>query len=383
MEPRGEHRRRVMVVGEGPGETEDERGSPWVGKAGRLLRDALGDLGVDLDLDCVSLNAVNCRPPKNRTPTGHEVACCRAKIVNPAISKYAPRIILLMGGSAVASVLGQLRPEALGASGGKGKTPAIGKWRGFTIPVPEWGAWVCPTYHPSYVLREEKRAEVETVWRQDVRRALGLVDSLVPPPEDLRSKVEVLRVEVDVLRAIYAAHESPLVSVDYETTGLRASLHEVVCASFASSPDRAHAFMMPKSGPIPGAWAALMARREVGKVSHNMRFEDSWTREYFVVEDVNWAWDSMLAAHVVDNRVGICGLKLQAFLYFGIQGWGDLIDPYLRAVDERDPSSPNRIREFIERHGEDECLTYCGIDSLVSLRLAMRQMEFINGKAAA
>jgi uracil-DNA glycosylase family 4 len=382
MPPHGENRRRVMVVGEGPGETEDERGRPWVGRAGRLLRDALDDLGLDLDRDCVSLNAVNCRPPSNRTPTGHEVACCRVRIVSPAVERYAPRVILLMGGSAVASVLGPLCPEALGASSGRKKAPPVGRWRGFTIPVPEWGAWVCPTYHSSYVLREEKRAEVDTVWRQDVRRAVGLLDVGIPPPEDLRSKVEVLSVEVDILRAIYLAHEAELMSYDYETTGLRASLHEIVCVSFATSADRARAFMMPDSGPIPGAWAKLMSDPNVGKISHHMKFENEWTIEHFGVEEINWAWDPMLAAHVVDNRVGICALKLQAFLTFGIRSWEDLISPYLESADARDPSAPNRIWEFIERYGEEECLVYCGIDSLVAFRLAMRQREII-GEAAS
>jgi DNA polymerase len=372
MPPHGEHLRRIMVVGEGPGREEDEEGRPWVGRAGRLLRGALRDLGIDLDRDCVSLNSVNCRPESNRVPTGHEVACCRAKIVMPTLERYAPRVILLMGGSAVISVLGSLSAQALGGT--------IGMWRGFAIPVPEWGAWVCPTYHPSYVMREERRAEVDAVWRRDVGRALGLVDVSVPPPEDLRGRVDVLRVEADVLREIYAAHEAKFLSYDYETTGLRASLHEVVCASFAASPDSAFSFMMPRSGPIRSAWSKLMADPNVGKISHNMKFENSWTREHFGVGalgEIAWAWDSMIAAHVVDNRVGICDLGRQAFVNFGIRSWDDEISPYLRAVDDRDPRSPNRIWEFIERYGEDEVLVYCGIDSLICLRLALRQMQAI------
>jgi uracil-DNA glycosylase family 4 len=363
-----------MLVGEGPGEVEDERGRPWQGKTGKLLQGALRELGVDMDEDCVSLNAVNCRPPENRDPTGHEVACCRARMVNPAVERYAPRVILLMGKSAVTSVLGPLCAGALGAS--------VGKWRGLTIPVPEWGAWACPTYHPSYVAREERRPEIDTVWRRDVRRALGLLVADVPAPEDLRSRVTILREEVDVLQEIYRAHEFSLLSYDYETTGLRASLHELVCASFCVSPDRAYAFMMPESGPVRGAWKALMERADVGKISHHMKFEDGWTREHFGVEDINWAWDSMLGAHVVDNRAGICGLKLQAFLNFGIQAWDDAIESYLKSRDDN-PATHNRIREFIDTYGEDECLVYCGLDSLVSFRLAMRQREIIGVEAEA
>lgn len=371
MPPHGDNRRRVMVIGEGAGAQEDRVGKPWQGPSGELVQDVVRDCGLDLFRDCVSLNAVNCRPPDNRTPTGHEVACCRARIVSPAIAEHAPRVIVLMGASALASVLGPLCSNALGDS--------IGKWRGIAVPVPEWGAWVCPTFHPSYVLREDKRPEISTIWKQDVRRAIGLLDEPVPVVDDLSSRVEVLTDEGAILRAIYAAHDAEFLSFDYETTGLRTSLHELVCASFATSTDRACAFMMPKDGPIPGAWAKLMSDQNVGKISHNMKFEDSWTLEHFEVGEINWAWDSMIAAHVVDNRVGICGLKLQAFLTFGIQSWDDVIEPYLKSIDDKDLRAPNRIWEYIATYGERDCLVYCGLDSLTAFRLAMRQRNIICG----
>ena len=367
MRPHGDGERRIMVIGEAPGDADDKRGTPWRGSRGSMLRDVLYDLGYDLDRDCVSLNSVNCR--LDRPPTAYEVACCRFVKVDPAIVKYFPRVILLMGGSAVSSVLGPLCPEAVGGS--------VGKWRGFTVPIPEWGAWVCPTFDVDYVKKHDDRPEIETLWRSDVARALRLLDATVPTPDDLGERVELLHREVDVLRAIYEAHSAPLLSYDYETTGLMPSIHDVVCASFAYSPDRAYAFMMPESGPIPGAWAKLMSDPNVGKISHNFKFENEWTLEHFEVDDINWAWDSMLAAHVVDNRVGICGLKLQCFINFGIRSWDYRIEPYLEGIDKRDLTSPNRIREFIDVHGDDECMIYCGIDSILCFRLATKQMEQI------
>lgn len=369
MPPFGDGLRRIMIVGEGPGAHEDRAGRPWQGPAGELVQGVARECGLDLFRDCVSLNAVNCRPTssdgKNREPTGYEVACCRARIVAPAIESRAPKVVVPMGTSALASVLGPLCPSAL--------SDPIGKWRGMTIPIPEWGAWVCPTFHPSYVMREEGRREVDTIWRQDVRRAVGMLGEPVPAPEDLPSLVEVLSDEGAILRAIYAAHDAELLSYDYETTGLRAPLHELVCASFCHSPDRAFAFMVPREGPVRGAWAKLMSDLSVGKISHSMKFEDSWTREHFGVGEINWAWDSLLGAHTIDNRVGICGLDRQAFVSFGIQDWSGTIGPYLRSIDERDPRAPNRIREFIATYGERDCLVYCGLDSLMAYRLALRQ----------
>ena len=81
----------------------------------------------------------------------------------------------------------------------------------------------------------------------------------------------------------------------------------------------------------------------------------------------------MLAAHVVDNRVGLCGLKLQVFLNFGVPPYDDLVAPFLTSRDKRDPAVPNTIREFVARHGEDELLIYCGLDSLFAYMLMERQ----------
>ena len=127
---------------------------------------------------------------------------------------------------------------------------------------------------------------------------------------------------------------------------------------------------------IARAWRDLLSDPKVGKIAHNIKFEESWSYHKFGAEDIVWAWDSMLAAHVIDNRVGLCGLKLQVFLNFGLETYDDLISPFLQSVD-RDPNSPNRIREFVERHGADEALYYCGLDSLLGFRLAMKQMSEI------
>ncbi|HUC13556.1 MAG TPA: uracil-DNA glycosylase family protein, partial [Acidimicrobiales bacterium] len=357
---------------EGPGAEEDRLGKPWQGKAGKVLQEALSDLKVDLVRDCVSVNSVNCRLPGNRVPTPHEMACCRNKIVQPAIDRTKPRVVILLGGSAVSSVLGSIYP---------GAEEQIGKWRGNVIPVPEWGCWVCPTFHPSYIMREERRREIRTVWEQDLERAVAQLSCPVPEPEDLRALVTILRTEDEVCAALERVlRRKGLFSFDYETTGLRAILHRPVCASFAQSPNRAYSFMFRGSERVAALWRAVLEDPEIGKISHNLKFEDSWSRAHFGVREIEWAWDGLLAAHVLDQRPGICGLKHQAFLHFGIRGYDDLISPYLKSTDDRDPAAENRIFEFIERYGEDECLIYCGLDSLVEMRLALRQREAIGVK---
>ena len=368
MAPWGDNRRGLMIIGEGPGRTEDQKGMPWQGRAGSALARALRSHGIDLARDCVSLNAVNCRPVDNRTPLPFEVACCREVKVLPAIRQYRPRVILLMGGSAVSSVIGSVLAEAQDA--------AIGRWRGWQIPLPSIGAWLCPTFHPSYILREEKRPEIETVWQRDIALALPLLDEPVPDPGELRDKIILLHDERAVLKALERVKtKKGLISFDYETTGLRASLHDLVCIAFAQSPEWAFAFMYNgQKGPVYDAWRDILADDAIGKISHNLAFESEWSRRHFDLDHITWAWDSMLAAHVVDNRPGICGLKHQAFVNFGVPSYDTLIEPYLKSTDPRNPAAPNRIYQFIDKYGGDECLIYNGIDALVAYRLALKQM---------
>ena len=58
----------ILIIGEAPGQVEDRKGLPWQGGTGRLLKRTLEKQGIDLFEDCICVNAVNCRPPKNRAP---------------------------------------------------------------------------------------------------------------------------------------------------------------------------------------------------------------------------------------------------------------------------------------------------------------------------
>ena len=97
MEPYGEYQLEVMCIGDAPGKTEDVKDLPWQGKSGQFLQGIFEELDYDLFRDCTSLNAVNCLPfekDKIRTPSDHEIVCCRDVKVRPAIEKYKPNVII-------------------------------------------------------------------------------------------------------------------------------------------------------------------------------------------------------------------------------------------------------------------------------------------------
>ena len=93
----------LMLIGEGPGEQEDRQGLAFVGPAGQLLTRMLAAISLPRDRVYIC-NVVKCRPPNNRQPTPEEMAACLPHLRGQA-ALVRPRVILLLGATAVAAVL--------------------------------------------------------------------------------------------------------------------------------------------------------------------------------------------------------------------------------------------------------------------------------------
>jgi DNA polymerase len=149
----------LMFVGEGPGEQEDLRGEPFVGRAGQLLTQLIE--GIDLSRAEVYIaNVVKCRPPGNRDPQPDEIEAC-APWLDRQLDLIKPRVIVTLGNFATKLLL-QTKE-------------GITKLRGqeFAFTRAGHSAVLIPTLHPSAVLRSGGRALAES--RADfvhVKRAL-------------------------------------------------------------------------------------------------------------------------------------------------------------------------------------------------------------------
>jgi DNA polymerase len=144
-----------MFVGEGPGEQEDLRGVPFVGRAGELLTGMI-EKGLGLARSEVYIcNIVKCRPPGNRTPLPDEVATCRP-FLDGQIDAVRPRVIVALGKPATSLLLG--RDVAI--------TKVRGTWHAYR------GIPVMPTFHPAFVLRQYTPENRRLVW-EDLKAALA------------------------------------------------------------------------------------------------------------------------------------------------------------------------------------------------------------------
>ena len=154
----GNLRTELMFVGEGPGHDEDAQGRPFVGRAGQLLTRIIAAMTYDR-ADVFITNIVKCRPPNNRVPHRDEVEACAPYLIEQ-IRAIRPRVIVTLGKSATDFFL----PDAFG-----GMTSIRGQFYGWR------GLQVMPTFHPSYLVRNEGNKKIKKMVWDDMRKVMALL----------------------------------------------------------------------------------------------------------------------------------------------------------------------------------------------------------------
>ena len=131
----GNPKARLMFVGEAPGEEEDERGEPFVGRSGQLLTKIIEAIGLSREQVYIA-NVIKCRPPNNRNPEPDEVAACEPFLFRQ-IDVINPTVIVPLGKFAAQCLLKTTDP--------------ITRLRGRRFDYR--GTTLIPTFHPAYLLR--------------------------------------------------------------------------------------------------------------------------------------------------------------------------------------------------------------------------------------
>ena len=88
-----------MIIGEAPGETEDIKGQPFIGRSGQLLSTLLKKATLNQEKDTFITNIIKCRPPKENPKKRHEISQCNAYLIRQ-IQLIQPKLLLLLGSQA-------------------------------------------------------------------------------------------------------------------------------------------------------------------------------------------------------------------------------------------------------------------------------------------
>jgi uracil-DNA glycosylase len=168
----------LMFVGEAPGRDEDLQGLPFVGRAGKLLDQLLGEVGLQRS-DVFVANVLKCRPPGNRDPQPDEIETCRPYL-HRQIELIEPKVICTLGNFATKLLTRSQR----GITGVHGR-PQVHELGGRTVRV-------FPIYHPAAALRSTKTLEE---LREDFQRLPELLAEPAPVPIGAVAPVAVVAAE--------------------------------------------------------------------------------------------------------------------------------------------------------------------------------------------
>jgi len=350
MKPSGSGR-RVLIVAESPGKTEDETGKPMSGSAGHELRSILTSLDIDLDRDCTKTNAIICHPAK-RAPTDKELIYCRPYLTK-VIDIVKPEVIIPLGARAVKSVLMGIWKSDVGE---------MARWAGTRIPEQSTNTWICPTWHPGILAKAK-----DPVMRAQLVAHLQVAFALPGRPwaevPDWQSEIRLIkdhRAAAGILDKMTEAGGH--VAFDFECNTLRPENEgaKIISCSVCWRGQRTIAY--PWVGEAIAATGRLLSS-PCPKVGWNIKFEDRWVKHEFGHPTRNWAFDGQIGVHCESSRRKSKSLDFQAFTKLGLPPYDKHISSFLKSKG----SSP--INRIVEDIGLDDLLLYNGMDSLLEYKL--------------
>tara|TARA_B100000945_G_scaffold97978_1_gene76715 strand:- start:734 stop:1435 length:702 start_codon:yes stop_codon:yes gene_type:complete len=154
----GDYKSKIMIVGEGPGQKEDQEGKPFVGDAGILLNKMLKSINIDRKKIYIT-NVVNFRPPNNRKPEPSEITKY-SNFLRKHIAIIDPKILILMGSTAM---------ESLFSSNIK-ITKERGSWKDIIINNKTYLCMI--TFHPAYLLRQPENKKFSWTDLKEIRKKI-------------------------------------------------------------------------------------------------------------------------------------------------------------------------------------------------------------------
>lgn len=281
---------KVMGIGQSPGVDEDLKGKPFIGRAGKLLWDALQEIGwTEHDIFLHNINA--CHPPQDRKTTPSEKKACRGWL-EQTITAVDPEVIICFGDEAAKAII-------------PNEKVAITKIRGtfYTVMLCGKPRIVMPTIHPSYVARNK------TVLYPQLMRDLNRAKARSVTSTDPTSPVVLTSVpfgrNLATWEDIYEVIQKPVFAVDFETTSLARDA-QIIGIGVADRPGGGMYWPILDQQDLlthlPELKAALEDPNRV-KIIFNAKFETHIAYNYGIEINPASSEDTMLKAWITgDNQ---------------------------------------------------------------------------------
>ena len=302
MKPYGKGKKKILIIGEAPGQNEDEYGIPFVGRSGKLLSRVLEQFEINIDEDCLRTNVLQCRP-KNNVFDESRVEFCYHRL-EQQIFEFKPKLILCFGQKASRRILETKNVSIPGLSG---KADNFGNVRGDIFPFRKYMSWVALNYHPAAILR---RADWEPQFVRDLERALYHV-KIAFPRSLLEYGENILCDEKTALETL-SRRVKKEVSIDFETNHLNQFASDFKLVIVSISFDGVIGYVIPLLNAQKNMFLALKSFIQENTINCH-KFDEVCCRTVLGTGIKKWQTDIMISGHILDERRDKKSLGFQAF----------------------------------------------------------------------
>ena len=362
----GKGEKRILIVVDAPTAKADRLGLNVAGETKNIIRDMCSVTGLNYDKDIWIANAVQCHHFKDSRLA---IPSCRQRL-HEIVKTLKPVSIITMGATAFDVLIGD--KVSVGES--------MNRWDGWTMPFHDYQANIFPTYSTKDVIISKYNPVIE----HKIRGAFTQAQKNIPYinyEQRVESAVVILSRASEIKNMLANMATEKLVAFDYETTGIQPYKkgHEIICMS-VSNGIKSYAFMLV---PELILHVRHFLQSVVDKIAHNAKFEAIWSLVALDAEVNNLVADTMIITHCLNNNEGICRLKYQGMVRFGIFNYEDEVS-YLWEDKSKDVHKFNKLYTLKQR-GElytiaPELLYYCAMDSLITHWLYTEQCKEIAEK---
>ena len=372
----GKGEKGILIISEFPTKLEDSRGK--IGSVSlTFLKTLLKEKGIDFERDCYHAYAVQCTPPlttkyikgqfiKVLEASTKNINNCRPRLLN-IIDEIKPEKILTLGKTSLHTLLGD-------RCSGRISLADYTKFIGHIIPDQKIECNIMPFWNPKEIMDDKKI--VEQLYARKYLKKFLLKDTFYK--HNYESEALYIDNPKDAIEVLKEFHNKPIMAFDYETTGIKphAKGHKIFCIGIS---DGMLSYGIPifNDDTFKRELKRLLISKRVEKYVHNMKFEHQWTKTILGYDVRGWRLDSMIASHILDNTTGTTGLKFQSYVNFGVVGYDDGVDKYLKGKDKKDSNSINTLQEYIDKGYIEELCKYCAIDAHLTYHLCDSQQNKI------
>ena len=343
---RGSDSPDYLFVGQNPGRQEDKEGRVFVGESGNLLFSVIEEAGYDLD-KCAFTNAVKCWSGEgNPAPTDTQARAC-APFLKAEIELLKPKVIIMLGGTALKSV---------------SKKIGIKKLRGTAWQ--ERGVYYAPTWHPSYVIRSgadsgDQSTRVLREFCDDIEKAKDIAERGIGKPIEANYElVSNYETAIEYFE-LFESLEVPL-DFDVETHGQRQGRKgwvpdpyavDACVLTVAFSWESGYAVCIPlckEDSPIPKrhwvdlleAWSKMVSTRNKRGLkfgAFNASFDVMFPHICHNIPLPQIDFDPHLAHHLLNEELPMPGLSQLTWLYTDMGGYDTKLFDYVLAEPDANP----------------------------------------------